>query len=366
MRWTFAVICFMAIMAAAAWFVFNEAVRTKGHVTVPNVVGLDVTRAQFVLAEAGLEIGKQTQVKTEQYPEYHVVLQRPAADKVVRGGKKINITISAGKEFLPAPDLAGKTLEVARSEIEAARLAIGTIARIPSTAPRDVILAQDPGFSRELLVGGEVNLLVSDGRGDLPMIMPDLLGKSVADAQAILLSLDVRAVPYMADRTDDPYDIVLDQTPDDGTLLQAGQEVRYYVRTRAGAPMANAWRSVSVEYVVPTTSASPEIRADIVDHNGTRTTAFPLPTHYVDGRPPRYAPGTLIRIPFDFQDQATLEFYADGLLNRSYYYEGDKDPVVSGIAVQPGNDLITPTDEEPLVTVFEPTATRLDSQPPNP
>jgi len=70
-------------MVASAFLVFNEAVKGGGYVTVPSITGLPVTQAANVLAESGLELGSQSQVKSNQVPEYHVMLQRPEAQKTV-------------------------------------------------------------------------------------------------------------------------------------------------------------------------------------------------------------------------------------------------------------------------------------------
>ena len=159
-------------MAFAAYFVFNEVVKGGVHVEVPDVVGLPVTQAAFVLAEEGLEMGTQKQVVNDRFPEYHVMLQRPASMKIVRSGRKVNLTISAGRQEIDAPNLLEKDLETALTELKALRLTEGALAYMPSDAAKGTVIAQDPAPSRSVAVGGEISLLVSDGPALKAILMP--------------------------------------------------------------------------------------------------------------------------------------------------------------------------------------------------
>lgn len=346
-------------MAFAAYFVFNEAVKGGGYVAVPDVVGLPVIKASHVLAEKGLEVGQQKHVVSDHFPEYHVMLQRPAAHKEVRSGRRISLTVSAGKKYEEAPDLVGKDLKAALDTLEGTRLLVGPIARMPYDAPRDLVLAQDPAPARGVPAGGEIRLLVSDGPVAQPLFMPSLVGRRLENALESLAGLNVNAIPYKVDRAWAEYDVVLAQEPDAGTLLYEQQVVKFDVRLLPTSSLPNAWRKVDVVYTVPNTSFSPHVRADVVDRHGKRRILFPLPKDFIDGSPPRLEPGTRITIEVSFLEQATLEFYADGQLDRSYFYEGDAEPVITDF----GEPFMIeePADQagSPLVTVFEPTSTRI-------
>ena len=328
-RWTLAATFFIAIMVVAAYFVFNEAVKGGGFEEVPDVVGLPVTRAAFVLAEVGLEVGQQRQVVSDHFPEYHVILQRPAAHKVVRSGRKINLTISAGKQIEPAPNLVGKDLRYAINLLEGTRLLAGSLARIPHRTPKNLVLAQDPAAGLDVPVGGEIHLLLSDGPRVRAKLMPELANMQIRRAIDTLGSLGLEVVIYKVDRPWAEYDVVLEQRPEAGILLHDEQVVSIDVRPLPTTRLPDAWRKVSVVYTVPDVSFRPQIRADVVGLDGARRTVFPAERLYVDGAPPRFEPGTTITIPISFLKQATLEFYADDMLDRSYYYEGDADPVIT-------------------------------------
>ena len=150
-------------MAGVAYYVFNQAVQGGKLVTVPEVTGMSITQAANVITQAGLELGAQRQVVTDKVPQYHVILQRPTPNTVVREGRKINLTVSQGLETVPMVNLVGAPVEDALASIENARFLSGSIARMPHSLPMNTVLAQEPAPMLQVEQGSEVHLLVSDG-----------------------------------------------------------------------------------------------------------------------------------------------------------------------------------------------------------
>jgi hypothetical protein len=214
------------------------------------------------------------------------------------------------------------------ARLEATRFIPGTIARIPDPAPRDTVLGQDPEPSVPLAVGGEVQLLVSDGLEMQAIFMPDIRGKSLDEAQRTLAELNLSAIPYKVNRQGVDYEVILNQTPAPGTLTRPGEEVTFDVRTLPNTFLPNARRKVSVTYAVPNVRPDPEIRVDVIDSANKRETVYPLPMHYVNGRPPRHIPGSSITLgQIVYTSEVTVEFYANDVLHTSFYFEGDNNPI---------------------------------------
>ncbi len=317
-------------MGISAFFVFNQAVKGGGAVLVPDVTGLPIMVAVNVLSEAGLELGTQKQIMNDRVPEYHVIVQRPSANRVVRAGRKVSLSISAARGSENAPNLVGKGLEEALQQLEGTRLRPGSVARLASDAPADTVLAQDPEARASISTGSEIHLLVSDGPKAKPIFMPDILGKSMEEAQLILASLGVAVVPYVIKRADEEYEVVLAQAPEPGTLLQKGQEVSFDVRLLATSFLPNARQLVDVKYTVPPRSAPVLVRVELVDQQGVPTLVYPEREDYVDGREPRHLSGTTIRFrEIAFSNEATVNFFIDGILHTSYYLTGDAEPVIT-------------------------------------
>jgi beta-lactam-binding protein with PASTA domain len=316
-------------MAAAGFYVFNRAVQGGESVEVPSITGLPLAKASNVLAEAGLVTGEQAHVVNDRYPPYTVLLQRPESGRVVREGRKVDLTVSAAQQYESTPRLVGNTLEAALTQIGGTRFVAGSIARIPDDAARDTVLGQDPLPGANLAPGDEVHLLVSEGPKVSSLFMPNLVGKSLNETRNILSAMNVRAVPFKTDRPGAAYDVVLSQNPDPGTVLREGQSVTYEVRLAGETILPNARRRVEIVYEVPRVASNPQIRVDVIGDDGNRATVYPQSAHYIDGAPPRLLAGTRMTIPVTYQRQATIEFYADSKLHKSYEYVGDSEPVIT-------------------------------------
>lgn len=324
---------FIVVMLGAAYYVFTQAVEGGQPVPVPDVTGLSITEASNILTQAGFEIGTQRQVMNEQVPEYHVIVQRPTANTVLRQGRKINITISQGRAMIKAPNFLGQRLEEAFKAIEEARFTNGSVARIADSSPRDTVLAQDPAPSQGISVGTEVHLLVSAGPRQEVMLMPDIVGMSLAEVKMRLASMNVQAVPYVLDRAGDSYEIVLGQYPAPGATLIPNQEVNFDVRLRPTSDLPNARRKATIQYKVPLTNEySVEIRIETIDEAGRRTVIYPRISDYIDNRPPRFQAGQLFTgLEIPYTNQLTVEFYANRWLHQSYHFSGASEPVITTV-----------------------------------
>jgi serine/threonine-protein kinase len=327
-----ATLFFVAIMAGAGYYVFSYALQGGETVKVPNITMRPITEASLILAEQGLDIGKQTQVADKNVPKYYIIAQRPEAGKVVRAGRKIYLTVSAGTDSLTPPGLTGKTLQQATDEIYRSSFNIGNVARIENPAPRDTVLAQDPDPSQRVSSAARISLLVSDGQeSSNAFIMPELVRRSIQDVAKVIEPLGLKPKPIYVEQPDQPVDIVLDQRPPAGTLVQKGDIVEYSVRASGSVAMPDVQRKTpELTYVVPASWAEREVRVDTVDRSGARSTIFPPKNQFVDGRPMRFASGSTIMIPkISFIDKVTIEIYLDGQLSKSYLFEGDAPPVIT-------------------------------------
>ncbi|NIA13196.1 MAG: PASTA domain-containing protein [Nitrospiraceae bacterium] len=335
-RWSLAIVLFVAVMLGAGYYVYHEALTGGKHVEVPDVTMRPVTEASYLLAENGLELGPQKQVPDDRVPKYYVIAQRPASGKVIRVGRKVSVTVSAGSESLSPPDLTGQTLENAQTELRRSAFELGTVPRIAHSSPRDTVLAQDPVPSRLVSSGTRINLLVSDGMPKRAFIMPDLLGKPVQEVMRVLSPKGVNPIPRTVDMPGQRTDVVLDQQPPAGTLIQEGDSVVYTVYPSGFVPLPDAQhRTERFTYVVPDSWFEREVRVDTVDRHGTHSTYFPLQHHYVNGQAPRFPSGTPFTIgPFSYIDKMSVEIYLDGHPARSYYYEDGRPPTVTDHSVQ--------------------------------
>ena len=143
---------------------------------------LDRNNIPYVLVEEfSDEIEKNMVIRTE-----------PAAGTSVTAETTVTIFVSKGREpkEIAMPNLLGKTEADATAALLKVGLVVGEITPIESTYPVGQVVFQEIPAKSMVLEGTVINLQISKGSG--MAIVPDLLGKTEAEAVALLNSADLR------------------------------------------------------------------------------------------------------------------------------------------------------------------------------
>ncbi|MFG3603826.1 Stk1 family PASTA domain-containing Ser/Thr kinase [Micromonospora chersina] len=196
-----------------------------GRYTVaPQLVSLSKADAQAQATRGGFILRYAEPRYDEKIPKDTVLGQDPvSATRIVKGGT-ITLTLSLGPERLPVPDVVGKDFELARAELADAKLApVKGSSRYDDALPAGVVLATDPKVGTVVKPGTKVTVVLSKGRA--PVSVPNLVGKSLTDARAILGQLGLTPVETYKD-SDKPKDEILGQSPADGTGVEKGAQVK--------------------------------------------------------------------------------------------------------------------------------------------
>ncbi len=335
-QWSLALTVFILVMLGAGYYTYTFALKGGGHVSVPNVVDLPITEAAMLLTERGLELGKQVQAPHPTIPEYYVIAQRPAAGHIAREGRRVNVVVSRGHDYLHAPDLAGKMLDDARREIVASRFRVGSLARISQDLPRDLVIAQDPPAGGELVDQGEIHLLVSAGSERPSALMPDLRGLPVDGIKKALEGFEVTLVPNEVDIPGATPDVVLAQSPAPDTLIYQNQTVTYdFVPSKEeadeekdeGEEEPTKRYEATVRHQMFYDWYGREVRVDVVDRTGNRQTVWSKKPEHDATAQQTYVAGTAIRVPVVYVSEATVEIYVDGVPAASYLLREGNPPV---------------------------------------
>lgn len=317
-------------MAGSGYFVFMETLSGAEYVTVPNITDLPITEASALLAEAGLEMGKQVQVPHDVVPKYHIIAQRPAAGRVVRAGRRIIPTVSLGADSEIAPDVRRKTRADAEREIKKARFRIGSVARIADNSPRDTVLAQDPAAGQNAPRESSINLLLSAGNGaEGGSYMPNIQDRDVRELPGILEPFGVYLVPNTVDLPNAAVDVVLNQSPVPDTLIQPGEVVTYDVKPSGSVALPSDQHQAEIRHEMLFDYYSKTVRIDVVDHAGNRETTQTYPAAQDEQSRQTRVAGSIIRVLIPYVGEATVEIYVDDVLEESYFMKDGADPTPS-------------------------------------
>jgi serine/threonine-protein kinase len=165
----------------------------------------------------------------------------PVGDRIVRGGT-ITLSLSLGPERYPVPDVAGMELSAARGELEQVKLKLKEgKGEYSDEVPQGVVISTDPKADTTLRPGETVTVVVSKGRA--PITVPDLSGKNINEARAILQQLGLAAVESYKD-DDAPADTVIGQSPKAGSGVEKDAEVKLDVSK--GPPLVTVPRVIDL------------------------------------------------------------------------------------------------------------------------
>ena len=195
---------------------------------VPPLIGQTLEDAERLLEEADLTLGTVDERPDPDRAEGIVIEQTPSAGVEVGRGTPVNVVVSTGPELVVLPDLTGLSEREAVAALNQLGLRF-TFApeEHSSTVAEGLVIRTDPLPDTEMQSGDTVLLVIS--QGPAPVAVPNLIGLTPAQAEAILddigLALNVSSSTQpVADPGQDG--LVISQVPSVGATVFPGDIVR--------------------------------------------------------------------------------------------------------------------------------------------
>ena len=208
----------------------------KKKVSVPNVVGKQLTDAVATLTRAGLN-AKSVGVPSDK-PSGTVTAQDPGSGTSVVEGASVRINYSTGPKQVAVPPVVGLDYSTALQQLQAAGFAVART-DVESNQPAGIVVSQVPSGSSTATKGSTVNLSVSNGPRTSPL--PDVTGQTEADAKATLKAAGFKVAVTRQDTDVETFDgVVISQDPPGNTQQDPNTIVTLfvgkYVATATTAP----------------------------------------------------------------------------------------------------------------------------------
>lgn len=200
------------------------------EIKVPNFVGSTFEAAQALAQETGLEIARGEDVYSPDQEEGKITSQNPTADSVVSPGKLITVYVSKGKKDGVVPKIVGMDYKGASEYLKTFGFELGIVKTESSTLPENVIIEQSVEEGSTASKGTKIDVTVSDGKGKETVKMPNLIGKTPDEANAIIDTegLKLGDATY-EETTTTAQNLIFWQQYPEGTELEKGTAVSYKV-----------------------------------------------------------------------------------------------------------------------------------------
>ncbi|GGR44503.1 serine/threonine-protein kinase [Nocardioides luteus] len=196
----------------------------------PDVTGLTQEKAMAELSAAKLK-GKVKQEPSDSVAVGVVISQDPPAGQEIEEGETVTLTVSTGPPNREMPNVVGMSQKAAKDLLEDDPYSFSVkIETVDSDEPKGTVIESDPVADQSVTTGKSTEVVLSVSKG--PNKVPNVVGKSVQEAEEILRNAGFTPVRKDEPNTDKPKDTVVEQTPGKGTPLKKNGEVIIFVSTK--------------------------------------------------------------------------------------------------------------------------------------
>ena len=276
------------------------------EIEVPNVRGMSLPESMSKLEESELVARRNPQGKaSSKVKEGHVIEQEPPPGVKVKQNREVYLTLSTGSKNIVVPDLRGMLLRYAKPDLISQGFSVGRIAKVHSDdiPAVDTIILQNPLPSSVAPRGTPISLLLSGGVRPKMLLMPDLVGKRLADIRGTIEKAGLKIRQKSVPNREYGEGIILSHKPQANQIVKVGQHIDFEV---SGTNiLAGKKHPVVVKYAVtPGGIERRHVKIIIRDESrkGTKTIIDEM-----------FAPGKLIAIPYSVVGKAVMIVYEDDM-----------------------------------------------------
>lgn len=175
----------------------TDALSTTEQETIPmvNVVGLYKTAAEEQMKKNGFTnytFKEQTDATVE---KGYVISQSVDDGTAITKDTAITIVISSGKEMTSVPNVVNYEDSQATTLLEEAGLKVTHGYAYDDNVEKDHVISSDPVAGTEVEEGSTVKIIISNGKEQKKVVVPNLEGRSEADAAEKLTELNLVGAP---------------------------------------------------------------------------------------------------------------------------------------------------------------------------
>jgi len=195
------------------------------QVEVPDILQMPEEEAVAALEAAGFLPKPLPDEPSSKTPAGSVMKQNPDGGALIDEGATVEYVVSRGVETVKVPGVVGKSRSSAESTLQDAGFKVKVKEEYSESVDKGIVISQNPSKDLEVAKGSTVTIVVSKGTERIKV--PDVIGKSEADARATLENAGLKIqVTYESHANNG---MVLEQSPSPDTMVARGSTVNVLV-----------------------------------------------------------------------------------------------------------------------------------------
>ena len=220
-------VALMIIISLITWLAWPSGKK----VIVPYFVGKTWEEALELAQDNNLYLaqdGDNAEEYSDDIPEGVILEQNVDAGKEVNEGDTILLKMSLGSDIIEVPNLVGKSIDDAESELKKLGLKWTEKREYNDEVEKEEIIRQDPEKGEEVKKGEKITIYISKGKESENATIPNVTGISKSKAQVALRNkgFEVEVEYRESSRS---AGIVIEQSIDAGEKRETGTTVTIYV-----------------------------------------------------------------------------------------------------------------------------------------
>ncbi|WP_296664426.1 Stk1 family PASTA domain-containing Ser/Thr kinase [Demequina sp.] len=193
------VVAFLVLGGGGLWW--YNSIGPGAYTTVPPVDGETLENAQALVEGAGL-VAEVEEAYYDEVPEGFVASTDPNAQQRVANGSTVTLSVSLGPRMETVPDVVGGARDAAEATLTDLGFPLGEVTTTYSdTVPAGEVMSVTPAAG-ETVILHSTEIVLEVSAGPEPIVVPDVTGMSLKDAQAELAK-DNLDVTVATERTDE-------------------------------------------------------------------------------------------------------------------------------------------------------------------
>lgn len=243
-----------------------------GTITIPDMTGVPLEKAQKVGARVGIEIKVENEVDNNMYEKGCIVSQDMPPKSKIKKGRAIYVVVSKGSKIVPVPNVIGSLLSKAIIELKNSNVDTGYEASVSSfVVPQDVVIAQSPPAGESIPSGSQINILKSTGPRDFEFMMPDFSSRNISEVFSMMKQYAL-SISSISVQDDDalPSGSIISQSPEAGYKINKDTQI---VLTASKQPddQRLKQRLIKFSYRLENTDSPALVKINVLSLGGSET-----------------------------------------------------------------------------------------------